>query len=229
MQERREARGTLRIAAHPFALEAGLPQLVKKYREISPRVQVFLTTQTSPLHLEHGQYDVAICPPDLVMDADAVCRNILTSPVVLVASKRYLSQRNFNLGNTDLTDHIFLCCRDDTELEKELQIDYAGSTISLANTNLRMNVCESRAVNLALSGFGMALLPEILVAQHISDMNLQHVFPESRVICKPAALSIAYMRHKTVPHRTRSFVEECKTYFLSRQNRDAGAPIELAA
>lgn len=88
MQERREARGTLRIAAHPFALGAGLPQLVKKYREISPRVQVFLTTQTSPLHLEHGQYDVAICPPDLVMDADAVCRNILTSPVVLVASKR---------------------------------------------------------------------------------------------------------------------------------------------
>jgi hypothetical protein len=48
MSESVEPRGMLGIAAHPIAIEAGLPQVVKQYRADAPEVGLVLNTQPDP-------------------------------------------------------------------------------------------------------------------------------------------------------------------------------------
>jgi DNA-binding transcriptional LysR family regulator len=229
MNERVEPRGMLRIAAHPIAIEAGLPQVVSQYQHGAPEVEVVLNTRTSPLRLEHDKYDVAVYPPELILDADAVCRRFLNSPIVLVASDAYLDRTRFDRSRPESSSHVILSCQGDVKAEQVLRLERAGKTTTLAPGSIRMSVSEPTALRLALSGFGIGLLPEFLAAPHLADGTLRLVFPDHQLIGEAAALSVAYMRHGTIPRRIRSFVDTCMRFFGFDGGKDVKASFELAA
>jgi len=76
-----------------------------------------------------------------------------------------------------------------------------------------MIASEPVAVQLALSGFGMALVPRATVERHIADARLQFILPNCRVTYAPADLDVAFVRRQTLPRRTREFVDTCVQFF----------------
>ncbi|WP_028203983.1 LysR family transcriptional regulator [Paraburkholderia nodosa] len=211
--DRDEPRGVLRIAAHPIAIEAGLPQAITAYRYAAPKVEVVLNVRTNYLRLGQDSIDVAVYPPDMVLDADVICRRILHSPILLVASLAYLTQREFDCTRLDLSGHVILSCADEIKADRVLRVDRGDSVMTLTPGSVRMSVGESAAIQLALSGFGMALLPECLAAPYLASDKLRLVFPGCQLVGETAALGVAYLRYGTVPHRIRSFVDTCTRFF----------------
>ena len=229
LSDRVEAKGMLRIAAHPMAIEAGLAQVIGQYQDCSPGVGLSVSTHTHPLRLADDSYDVAVYPPELILDAEAVCRRLMHTPIALVASKTYLERNRGNIFQGDLSGHIIVSSQSDTDTDRAIRLEINGTVTELKPESVRMNVGESKAIQLALSGFGLALLPELLVAQHLADGLLQPVFPGCRLIRKPAALGVAYIRQQTIPRRTRNFVDACVLFFGSRDNANVPAAFVLAA
>lgn len=229
LDDRAASRGVLRIAAHPIAIEVGLPEVVREYQRDAPEVEIVLNMRTPPLRLEQDNYDVAIYPPDLILDADAVCRRILNSPILLVASHDYLSSFKLNRTQPDLNGHIILSCQNDTKHERELRLEHAGKITTLSRGSVRMDVGESTAVRLALSGFGMALLPEFLAAPYLANGKLRLAFPDHKLIDEVAALGVAYLRQGTIAHRVRSFVNACTRSFGLDSAADVRQPAGIAA
>ncbi|WP_206998548.1 LysR family transcriptional regulator [Trinickia mobilis] len=229
LSDRVEAKGVLRIAAHPMAIEAGLAQVISEYQGNAPEVGLSVSTHTTPLRLDDDGYDVAVYPPELILDAEAVCRRLICTPIALVASNTYLQRNHGNISQGDLSGHIIVSCQGDTDTDKAIRIEMNGKVAELKPESVRMNIGESMAIRLALSGFGLALLPELLVAQHLADEQLRLVFPGGRLIRKPAALGVAYVRQQTIPRRTRNFVDACVLFFGSQGNANSRASVGLAA
>ena len=213
INERSGSTGVLRIAAHPFAMEAGLPRLISQYRTSTPNVDVVVSTASESLRLGHGRYDAAVYPRQLILDSDAVCRPLLSSPLLLVASRSYLDVNGRHRSPDDLSGHVLISCEPDADAKRALRLECRGNVLSPANPALRMVVNESTAVQLALSGFGMALLPEVIVSKYVADDRLQVVFPDCRVARREADLDVAFMRRQTLPRRTRDFVDACVRFF----------------
>lgn len=216
LEDRAQARGVLRIAAHPVAIEAGLSRVVGEYQRSAPEVEIVLNTHSVPMRLEHDRYDVAVYPPGLILDAEAICRRVLDSPIVLVASPDYLSRTGFDDAQEALGGHVILSCHSchsEPESEHGIRLEREGQMKRLSNASVRMSVSGSTAIQLALSGFGMALLPEFLVTEHLLSGSLIRPFPDHRVISQPASLAVAYVRHGVVPQRTRNFIDTCTRLF----------------
>jgi DNA-binding transcriptional LysR family regulator len=233
LEDRTRPRGELRIAAHPLAIEAGLPKLVGQFQQSAPEVEIVLNMRTGPMRLEHENYDVAVYPPNLLLDPEAICRRILTSPIVLVASPAWLDQVGFDSSKGTASGHTILCCHGDAEVERVLRLECDGQVTTLGCGSVRMSVSECTALRLALSGFGMASLPEFLAAPYLANGKLQRVFPDHRLVGEPAVLGVAYMRHRTIAHRIRSFVDTSTRFFsheFAREGRETvRASIGLAA
>ncbi len=225
----KEPKGLVRVIAHPFALEAGLPQIISQYRGSTPDVSLVVRTANGSLRLEHEKCDVAVYPPRLILDGDAVCRPVLRSAVVLVASRSYLERHRHESTPADLSGHVIVSCDHETEAEAELRFDLNGNVTTLANAPLRLVVSEATAVRLALSGFGMALLPECLISRHIAEGQLQLAFPGYRLARKPAELDVAFVRRGAVPRRTRGFIDACILHFGSQRYTRPRTPLGLAA
>jgi len=92
LEDRDTPTGVIRVLAHPFAIEAGLPQIIERYRRNTPDVNIVLNTADGPVRLEHGEHDVAVYPRHLIQDGGAICRPLLRSQFVLAASKAYLDR-----------------------------------------------------------------------------------------------------------------------------------------
>ena len=226
---RSESRGGLRVIAHPFALEAGLPEFLSQYRGSTPDVTLVVRTANVSLRLEHEKCDVAVYPPRLILDGEAVCRPLLRSAVVLVASRSYLERHRHAPTPADLSGHVIVSCDDETDAEAELRFETDGNATSLANAPLRMVVSEASAVRLALSGFGMALLPECLISRHMAEGKLQLAFPGYRLARQPAELAVAFFRRGGVPRRTRDFIDACILHFGQPHHTRSLAAFGLAA
>jgi DNA-binding transcriptional LysR family regulator len=229
LNDRNEAKGLVRVIAHPFALEVGLPQIISQYRSSTPGVNFVVRTATGSLKLEHEKCDIAVYPPRLIQGGDAVCRPLLRSPVVLVASSSYFKRYCKHAEPAGLSGHVIMSCDHEIGAETELRFDRNGSVTTLANAPLRLVVCETAAVNLALSGFGMALLPECLVSQHLKEGQLQLAFPGYRLTRKHAELDAAFMRRGVVPGRARGFIDACIHHFGSQRHMRAQPALGLAA
>jgi DNA-binding transcriptional LysR family regulator len=230
--DRTASRGVLAIAAHPFAIEAGLPQIISQYQRNEPEVEIVLDTCVDSLRLEHNNYDVAVYPPNLILDPDAICRPLLDSPLVLVASPAYVDRTGIGSSRPDLSGHAILSCQMgqmDMRAGRVLRFERDGNDMTLSPGNVRMSVSESVAIRLVLSGFGIALLPELLAAPHLASGDLRRVFSDHQLICDKASLGVAYMRHATLPHRTRRFVDSCIRFFSHEGSCGMKTSIGLAA
>ena len=113
VSNRNEPKGVLRVIAHPFALEAGLPQFISQYRSDTPDVSLLVRTVNGSIRLKHEKCDIAVYPPQLILDGEAVCRPLLRSPVVLVASSNYLKRHRLNPNPMDLSGHTIVSCHDE--------------------------------------------------------------------------------------------------------------------
>lgn len=218
-EQRNTQKGVLRLAAHPFAVETGLSQLVDEYLLATPDIRVAVTTTGEPLRLEHGNYDAAIYPAFLVQDAAAICRPLVRSSSVLVATRAYLEASPPVPSSLDFTGHTFINTRASKWDPDCGSVKVAG--ISLPhNARLHAVMNECIAVQLALSGYGIALLPTRIVQRYMESGRLVRVLPEYELTDPVAELDIAFVHRRTLPRRVRDFVDHCISFFRESEQPD---------
>jgi DNA-binding transcriptional LysR family regulator len=213
--DQNRAAGEIRIVAHPLAVELGLPQLLDRVRANSTGIHMVMHTESGPLRLELGDYDVAVYPGRLISDLDAICRTLVSSPWILVASSAYWEKVAEPPTERDFSRQILVVCEGMTNATSALRLRREGLLFNPTEPASRLVVTESSAIRLALDGHGLALLPQMMVQRYVGAGKLQIVLPGYNIELEPAELDLAYMRRQLLPRRTRDFVDACLRYYRS--------------
>ncbi|HEY4296655.1 MAG TPA: LysR family transcriptional regulator [Paraburkholderia sp.] len=212
-REQETPAGTIRVAAHPLAMESGLPQLLERLRIEAPDIGVTMTVDSRRLKLELGNYDVAVYPRTLISDAEAICRTLVSSPWVLVASEAYWRHdRQVPLAD-DFSGHVLIGCESVAGEREPLRLTCGETVLTPLKPASQLVANESTAIRFALAGYGMAVLPRITIDRYLDTGRLQPVLPQYRIERMPAQLDVAFIRRRSLPSRTRTFIDACLRHF----------------
>lgn len=196
--------GTLRVSA---ALSFGLrhvapllPEFLSRY----PRLSVDLDFGDRFVDLIDEGFDVAIRIGDLP-DSDLVARRLATARILLVASPSYLEKKGQPRRPADLTAHTCLLYRGragprywglggDRHARETVRVD--GPLIANNGDALK---------TAALSGLGIARLPNFLLDDALERGELREVLPDHRPA--PIPIHALYMPSRHLAAKVRYFVD----------------------
>ena len=224
-QDHETSGGTIRVAAHPLAMEAGLPQLLERLRTDAPDIGVTMTVDSRRLKLELGHYDVAVYPRALVSDTEAICRTLVSSPWVLVASDAYWRNDRPAPSADDFSGHVMILCESAADEREPVRLRCGDALLTPVEPVSQLVANESTALRLALAGYGMAVLPRITIDHYLETGRLQPVLPQYRIERTPAQLDVAFIRRRSLPRRTRSFIDACVSHFCDPATLQTGTPL----
>jgi len=221
--------GQLKVVAHPLAVVAGLASMLAAYGMRAPDVQIQLTVQAGPLNLEDSGYDVALYPPQLILNTTVINRPLFKSRLVLVAAEAYLQRTRGVRTLDDLASQALIYGIGNGKLNPELQFERDGICAPIGTSKCHYSVSAIVAKELALAGAGIAVLPECAVAAELGSGRLQRVLPLSVLCHGDAELGLQYPHKRLMSGRARSFVDECLDFFAPGNRIPEGPPSLLAA
>jgi len=218
-QEREVDSGRLRLAVHPMLVSETFSRLVSSYLAIAPNVNLMVSVQEGPVNLYDSPFDMAILPPHLVEQSAVIRRTLSKSPRILVAAPDYLKQYGAPKAASELSNHFLLL---DPESRQK-----GADIIDLVEDGKRVSVFPMSSMDgnevllraAALTGTGIATLPEAMVREDIAMGRLTHVLPECSAADSDVEICLFYAHRELMPARLRTFVDFCVEFF-----REAGRP-----
>jgi DNA-binding transcriptional LysR family regulator len=129
----------------------------------------------------------------------------------------------------DFAKHVLVLCGTGTAVTADLRFERDAGVARMAGAAVTMVVDAASAIRLVLSAFGMALVPEVLMSRYLEEGRLQLVVPGYEVDREPAELGVGFIRNRTVPRRTRNFIDACVAHFSAIERANLRARIQLAA
>ena len=221
--------GPLKVVAHPLAVVAGLASMLAAYAALAPDVQIQLTVQAGPLNLEDSGYDVALYPPQLILNATVINLPLFKSRLMLVAAATYLQRTREVRTLDDLASQVLIYGTGDGRVNPELQFERDGICAPIGMAKCHYSVSAIVAKELALAGAGVAVLPECAVNAELACGRLQRVLPLSVLCHGDAELGLQYLHKRLMSRRARGFVDECLNFFGQRNRAAEGDRRLLAA
>jgi DNA-binding transcriptional LysR family regulator len=212
-QEREIDSGRLRLVVHPMLVSRTFARLVSDYHAIAPNVNLMVSVQEEAVNLYDGHFDMAILPPHLVEQSAVIRRTLSRSPHIFVAAPGYLDQCGTPEAASELTNH-FLLLNPASRQKSTNFIDLleSGKTVSvLPMSSMNGNEVLLRAA--ALTGAGIATLPEAMVREDIAMGHLMHVLPQCSTSESGVELCLFYSHRELLPVRLRTFVDFCTEFF----------------
>ncbi|MDD1966756.1 LysR substrate-binding domain-containing protein [Pseudomonas sp. NPDC090203] len=198
-----EIRGVLRVNAPMSFGLSRLGPLLPRFNELHPNVELQIVLSDQQVDPVKGGFDVTIRIASLP-DSSMVARSLAPAPRVMVASPEYLARHGTPQSPKDLASHQFL------------SYGYLQSGISLQLCNgketQRVTVSGPLHANngdilaqAAVSGMGIALLPNFIVERAVADGRLKPVLCEWQA---PAiSVNAVYPSARRVPMKTRAFID----------------------
>jgi DNA-binding transcriptional LysR family regulator len=212
-QEHEVNGGRLRLVVHPMLVSETFSRLVRGYHAIAPNVSLVVSVQDSAANLYDGRFDIAILPPHLVEQSAVIRRTLSRSPRILVASPAYLKQYGTPDTASQLANHFLLL---DPESRKKnadfIDLCEGGRRVSVSPmSSMDGNEVLLRAA--ALTGTGIATLPETMVREDIDMGHLVHVLPECMASDSNVEICLFYSHREMLPARLRMFIDFCAEFF----------------
>jgi len=198
-----EIRGVLRVNAPMSFGLSRLGPLLPRFNELHPNVELQVVLSDQQVDPVKGGFDVTIRIASLP-DSSMVARSLAPAPRIMVASPEYLGKEGIPQTPKDLSHHKFL------------SYGYLQSGISLQLCNgketQRVTVSGPLHANngdilaqAAVSGMGIALLPNFIVERAVADGRLVPVLCEWQA---PAiSVNAVYPSARRVPLKTRAFID----------------------
>jgi DNA-binding transcriptional LysR family regulator len=207
-----EPRGTVRITAPPDLGTDYLVGIVGKLTRRHPGIEIELSLSTRLVDIVAEGFDIALRGTGALRDSSLVARRIAMTPLVLIASSKYLAARGTPRAPEDLSEHECILFGTDPERTRWKLTGPAGErTVAVHGAVRTDDLAFSRA--LAGAGGGIALSPLMHVQKALARGTLVRVLPQWRgstgalyLVCPPA-------RH--VPHA----VQLVRDYLLSELTR----------
>ena len=170
-------RGLLRITAPDAIGRRLLLPTVRRYLETWPETQIEMSLSDRVDNIIEKGFDLAIRIGVSAPDQGFIARTLLRDEAVLCASPAYFEERGRPLNVEQLTRHNLLQFASRSERQGWHLQDEDGSWVrALGQVRLRLDSAEAvRAM--ALDGFGIALLPQLLVGSDITEGRLEKILP----------------------------------------------------
>lgn len=193
--------GMLRITA-PFAvIRLLLVPLLPSFTERYPHLRLSFDPTSDVRDLAGRSIDIAVRVGDEPRLKGLVARRLVRTDIVLVAAPAYLTRRGWPQQASDLAEHDVIDISDDV---LEPHGDRALSPE--AATEARVTIREpSIALDLALAGVGIAVVPAIYVADHLRAGDLVRVLPE--LVRGSRTLWTAYPRTRWTHPKVTVFIQ----------------------
>jgi DNA-binding transcriptional LysR family regulator len=209
--------GTLKIVASASFSLLGLTPMLREFHDRYPKVKLRLTLLHRPVDLVAEGFDVGIVVPHLVNSGMLIVRPLLRVGAVLVASPEYLSQRGTPARPKMLAMHEFLAPSTDIHGSTWSFVGPSGVTESVALDPAYAVNSSHMLRQAALSGMGIAVLPESYVGHDIEAGSLVRLLPGYTLKDADKEVSIVYPGRRHVSAKTRSFVDFALEFFRSRE------------
>jgi len=212
-QEREVDGGRLRLAVHPMLVSETFTRLVLSYHAIAPNVNLMVSVQDGTVNLYDGRFDMAILPPHLVEQSAVIRRTLSKSPRILVAAPGYLEQYGTPEVASELTSHFLLLDPESRQKDSDfIELLENGKRVSVfPMSSLDGNEVLLRAA--ALTGTGIATLPEAMVREDIAMGHLTHILPQCSTSDSNVEICLFYSHRELLPARLRTFVDFCAEFF----------------
>jgi DNA-binding transcriptional LysR family regulator len=228
-QEREVDSGRLRLVVHPMLVSETFSRFVSSYHAIAPNVNLMVSVQEGAVNLYDGLYDLAILPPDLVEQSAVVRRTLSKSSRVMVASPGYLDRYGTPTQAADLSGHFLLLDRQSRQKGTNfIELLEDGRRVSvLPMSSMDGNDVLLRAA--ALTGTGIAALPEAMIREDIAMGHLIQVLPDCSTSNGGVEICLFYSHRKLLPVRFRTFVDFCTEFFRLNGSTQAADMSALAS
>jgi DNA-binding transcriptional LysR family regulator len=171
-----EARGVVRLTVAPGMVDAGLSRLLAKFLRDNPRVQIDLLITNRRVSLMEEQVDLAIRAGKLD-DSTLIARRIAISELRLFAAPEYLARKGTPRRLQDLAEHDCIVFRSAVGLLPWRLAGRRGvEQVSVTGPVIADDFGAVRA--LAISGVGVALMPDEIGRETLEDGTLARVLPD---------------------------------------------------
>ncbi|GJH07425.1 LysR family transcriptional regulator [Caballeronia novacaledonica] len=217
--------GTLKLVASASFSLLGLTPMLREFMERYSNVKLRLTLLHRPVDLVAEGFDVGIVVPHLVNSGMLINRPLVKVASVLVASPAYLSRHGTPVRPALLASHEFLAPSADIHGSTWSFVGPSGVEESVALDPAYAVNSSHMLRQAALSGMGIAVLPESYVTQDVETGSLVRLLPGYTLKDADKEVSIVYPGRRHVPAKTRSFVDFALAYFRDREpvEADSGA------
>lgn len=177
--ESNKAPGPVRIAAPDFAMSALLWPKLGPLQQQNPDLSIEITLQPEPVDIVAGGYDAAIRFGDQLSKEMTAVRISTQVRMVIVGSPSYLTERADPSTASDLDQHQCI----NTRLTPNGPIN----AWELRHGDCQLSVSVegpwtfnqlSSVVSAALAGHGLALVPHMLVEEHLNAGSLRSVLED---------------------------------------------------
>ncbi len=208
-----EPTGTLRISV-PTTGTGSFMRMVFGFSKRYPRVSLEVLSTDRFVDLVRERIDVAIRAGEL-SDSGLVARKLARSQLRFVASPAYLDERGRPESVADLAKHDGV---GGGRLESNPVWHLADGTTVPVRARVRVT-SMANAVDAAVAGLGLALVPDPFVQSEIEQGLLERVLPD---VAARASVSIVYPSRDNLSTNVRAFVD----YLVDRADEDllSGVP-----
>jgi DNA-binding transcriptional LysR family regulator len=204
-QTTHEVSGTLRLAAPTTFVTSGLAKLLAGYRAAHPRVDYDVTTFDTRIDMVEGGFDVGFVYDRRITSSTLVSRRLTVIDEIIVASPGYLARHGTPTDPHSLGEHSLLAITDGMARAWEFA-DASG--VYRVGTGAGMNATSSLMVReAALNHMGIALLPNLLVAEDIRRGSLVRLLDQFEVNGGSCHISLLYSSRTHLSCKVRSFID----------------------
>lgn len=216
-----EPSGSLRISAPGVSGQLFLPQIIRRYMEMYPEVEVDMVIQDSFEDLIEQGFDLAIRTGTLE-DSSLIAKRLVTSSWNAFASPAYLQQHGVPQTLEELSGHECLLFSHQQAGESDWPyLSKDGKDSITVNGRFRVNSLLA-LYKAALDGMGIAFLPFYLVHNERSSGALVPVLENH--LYRHVGIYALYPQSQFLPPKTRMFIdllgkmyEEEEDNFYNRQ------------
>jgi DNA-binding transcriptional LysR family regulator len=178
-QTRSKPQGTVRISCPVALLSSGMAEIISRYIQDNPQVQVLVDATNRRVDVVEEGLDVAIrvrSPP--LEDTDLAVRQLGLSTLVLVASPDLVERYAAPMSIESLTDWPTISMANSSERYIWNLVDAGGQLVSLVHRP-RLATDDIASLRIAaLLGVGVALLPFESVDTALQAGRLRRLLPD---------------------------------------------------
>ncbi|WP_417335768.1 LysR family transcriptional regulator [Halobacteriovorax marinus] len=200
---KKEISGVLRITAPEDLGQSILLDIIAKYNDLYPNVEVQTLLTGEYLDLTKDNIDLAFRVGKLE-DSNLIQRSFKDVHFVAIASREYIQRYGLPKSTKDLHQHKLLTF-------KGFDFNNLNSASSPEALKYQINTSSiPMLLNMALEGNGISIVPSFYCEEYIRTGELVHLFPKWRG--PKHTIKILYTPTSNLSKRTRAFLDLVKDF-----------------
>jgi DNA-binding transcriptional LysR family regulator len=211
-----EPTGVLRLVAHTTATMNVLVPLIADFKKQFPSVYLDITLTERPVDLVEDGFDLGLLLPSMLTTDRAITRLLMRVTVALVSTPEYLASHGCPRTPQDLEGLRFVAFSPAMQAPS-LRLRRNNEEVSI---DLKFEITSNNSAlrkEMVVRGFGLGVLPELLIADEIKTGRLVRVLDEYDVVDGGIELRLAYSAREFMPAKVRAFVDYAISYYGAEQ------------